>query len=99
MTITVERIKKEIEHLERLQIAGVKRDPISLGQMDILWVVYDGGREEWELLPRWMAELVVSDLHNFPEVRRACLYRTPPQRVPMSVFALWLSANRHLPST
>lgn len=93
--ITIERIKKEADHLDRLKKAGVKREPI-LGSVDILWIRYDGGREEWELLPRWLGELALGDFHNFEGVRRACLYRVPPRTAPMWVVGLWLSGNHHL---
>jgi|GEM_PF-5829544 len=86
--LTEERLK-ELQHLE---LAGITVSELDLGPVVILWTKSRGeaGTERWELLSEWTAELIVSDLHNDPNVERAILYRRLPDNAPMDVARSWM---------
>jgi hypothetical protein len=91
--VTIKCIKKRLEHRHRLKLAGVSRPEPSRGPPVILWVQTREGSEIWELLPEWVANLVVSDLHNDATAERAAVYRRIPKNAPLDVAAQWLRAR------
>ena len=92
--ITIKSIEKRLEHLHRLELAGVTcRRQASLGPPVILWVQTRGGSESWEVLPESVASLVVSDLHNDATAERAAMYHRIPKNAPPGVAAQWLQAR------
>jgi len=91
--VTIKSIKKGLEHQHRLNLAGVSWPEPSLGPPVILWVRIRGGSENWELLPEWVANLVVSDLHNDATAERAAMYHRIPKNAPLDVAAQWLRAR------
>jgi len=91
-TVTVKSINKQLEHQHRLGLAGVSRPEPSLGLPVILWVRTRGGLEIWELLPEWVANLVVSDLHNDAAIERAAVYHRIPKNAPLDMAARCLRA-------
>ena len=91
--IAIKSIEKRLEHLHRLELAGVSRPELSLGPPVILWVRTRGGSENWEVLPEWVANLVVSDLHNDATAERAAVYRRIPKNAPLDVAAQWFRAR------
>ena len=91
--VTIKSIEKRLEHLHRLELAGVSRPKLNLGLPVILWVRTRGGSESWEVLPKWVASLVVSDLHNDATAERAAVYHRIPKNAPLDVAAQWLRAR------
>jgi hypothetical protein len=91
--ITIKSIEKRLEHLHRLELAGVSRPELSLGPPVILWVRTRGGSESWEVLPEWVANLVVSDLHNDATAERAAVYHRIPKNAPLDAAAQWFRAR------
>ena len=94
--IVIERL----EYLRRLEMAGISQPDLDLGPPVIFWIKTRDGIEAWEILPRWVAELLVSDLHNDLSIARACIYgRLPPshKKCPWSVIARWYAARTGKP--
>jgi len=55
--VTVKSINERLEHQCRLELAGVSQPDLSLGPAVILWTRTRAGRENWEVLPEWIANL------------------------------------------
>jgi len=90
--ITVKSINKRLEHLHRLELAGVRPKPI-LEPAVILWMRYRNGSETWDVMGEWEANLIVSDLHNDAAAERAAVYQRIPKNAPLDVAARWLRAR------
>ena len=91
--VTIKSIEKRLEHLHRLELAGVDKPKPDLGPAVILWTRKRDGKETWEVLPEWVADLVVSDLHNDDAIERAAIYHRIPKNAPMDVAKEWLRAR------
>lgn len=91
--VTINSIKKRLDHHRRLRLAGMAQPEMKLGPAVILWVRSRDGSETWEVLPEWVADLLVSDLHNDPAVERAAVYHRIPKNAPLDVAAQWLQAR------
>lgn len=90
--VTIKNIKNQLEHNGRLQLAGVSNGDKDIGPHAILWIGYDNS-ESWEILPLWLANMVVSDLHNFDKVRRARVHKRLPENAPLDVVKNWLKLH------
>ena len=91
--VTIKSVKERLEYYRRLALAGVSQSELDLGPAVILWTRTRAGVETWEVLPRWMADLIVSGLHNDATVERAAVYHRIPKNAPMDVAAEWLRAR------
>ena len=91
--VTIKSIEKRLEHHHRLKLAGVSQPDVDFGPAVILWVRTRGGSESWEVLPEWVANLVVSDLHNDASAERAAVYHRIPKNAPLDVAAQWFRAR------
>lgn len=87
--VTIEDVKKRLEHYERLKLAGLEVPGADAGSPAILWIAYRDGNESWEVQSEWVANLIVSDLHNSKTVSRAAVYRKPPDHAPFGVVRKW----------
>jgi len=65
---------------------------LASGPLAILWSQHKDGREEWEILPLWVAELVLFDLLPY-QVSQAILYQRLPVHAPRGVARAWLRAH------
>ena len=86
--ITIEDVENLVEHYKRLELAGIPQPGCDLGPAMLLWSKDREGKEKWEVLPEWVAQLTLSDL-SYQGVARAMLYRSPPASAPLSVVAEW----------
>ena len=86
-------LEERLEHYWRLELAGVNRPDLDLGPAVILGTRTRAGVEKWEVLPEWVANLVLSDLHNDSTVERAAIYHRIPKNAPMDVAKEWLRAR------
>ena len=85
--VTFERMAVILKRLEALERAG---DPSLMPPMRpaaILWTKHEDDREEWEMLPLWIAELVLLDLPY--QVKRAIIYRKLPAHAPDHIVRAW----------
>lgn len=88
--VTIRDVEKRLEHQQRLEMAGITVPDPGLGPAVLLWTRKRDGAENWEVLPKWVANLVVSDLHNDGSVERAAIYHKLPKKAPLEVAKLWL---------
>jgi hypothetical protein len=90
--VTIKDIEKQLEHSGRLELAGISNGNQDIGPYAILWVKYDQD-ESWEILPLWLADMVVSDLHNHDKVRKAIVYKRLPENAPLGIVKEWLKLH------
>lgn len=67
----------------KVQLAGWE------SRWSILWIRHNDKRETWEILPEWVANLVLLNL-PYGGARRAVVYRCLPVHAPNEVVRLWL---------
>ena len=86
-------IEERLEHYQRLDLAGIRTPDLDFGPAVILWTRRWDGTETWEVLPKYVADLVISELHNSSNVERAAVYHRIPKDAPMDVAKAWLYAR------
>lgn len=87
-------IQERAEQLARLELVGIKKPSLSFGPPALLWTkTREAGLETWEILPEWIAELVVSEMHCEPDIARAILFRRLPRRAPPNIAIEWYKVH------
>lgn len=86
-------IRKRLDYFRRKEIAGGVVAPAPQGPMVILWTIDKDDQEkgrpgDWEILPEWLALLVLNEL-PYQGVARAIVYRRLPAHAPDDVANEW----------
>ena len=74
MKLTLERVKEQLKHIERVEAAGIKKETFDLGPPVFLLRKFRNGKETTEILPKMLAEWTLSSIpEREPNVERASL--------------------------
>lgn len=93
--LDAKKIRESANHLAQLEITGAGQDlfrleDLDLGPNTVLVRVFRDGSRTWEIVKKWIGELLVANMHiEEPEVRSAWLHERLPENAPRDIWREW----------